>query len=276
MAGTASAKKKNKGGGGNPDPTIIARNIMPSGQYETDTGPAAEAQARMYNALTPKFDGITAGDLFTNFKSEKLSVDTDGPTTQENVPFPGVQLLRDKYNVPHVYATTRAASIQTAGWIAAEDRGLLLEQFRNASRIAVVDPPGLSAITVASTLQTFRPSAQTEAAVAQETNALLRRGKEGRQVLADIDTFISGINAYLQSTNSSNPPWTRNDIYATNALKGQFLGQGGGDEARRSAFLSGLQQQLGRRGGMGAFNDLRQFLNPESVVSVDGKFPYGH
>ena len=36
-------------------------------------------------------------------------------------------------------------------------------------------------------------------------------------------------------------PWTRNDVYAVNALKGQFVGQGGGDEARRTQFLSGLQ-----------------------------------
>ena len=84
----------------------------------------------MYNALTPLFDRVTPNDLFTDFKSEKLGVDTDGPTTQEAVPFPGVTLLRDRFNVPHVFANTRAAGIQTAGWILAEDRGLLLEQAR--------------------------------------------------------------------------------------------------------------------------------------------------
>ena len=29
-------------------------------------------------------------------------------------------------------------------------------------------------------------------------------------------------------------------MFAVNALKGQFVGQGGGDEARRTQFLSGL------------------------------------
>ena len=64
-------------------------------------------------------------------------------------------------------------------------------------------------------------------------------------------------------------------MYALNALKGQFVGQGGGDEARRSEFLSGLQQRLGRKKGLSVFNDLRQFKNRELATSVDGRFPYG-
>ena len=257
------------------DRTIIARNILPSGQYQVP-GPGAAAQAQMYNALTPLFDHVTPNDLFTDFKSEKLSIDTDGPTTQENVPFPGVTLLRDRFDIPHIYASTRQGGILTDGWIAAEDRGLLLQQARYDSRIAVIDAPGLSAISLISSLQNFVPSAQTEAFTASETKALKRQGKEGKAVLRDIDTYVAGINAYLAASHSPNAPWTRNDIYAVNALKGQFLGQGGGREALNSQFLGGLEQQLGRGRGFAAFNDLRQFKNPKSVTSVNGSFPYGH
>jgi hypothetical protein len=257
------------------DPTIIARNILPSGQYGTPN-PNASGQAQMYNALTPLFDRVTPTDLFTDFKSEKLSVDTDGPTTQESVPFSGVTIVRDRFNVPHVYASTRQGGIQAAGWILAEDRGLLLEQARYNSRVAVIDAPGLSAIGLTAGLQSFKPSTQTEAFVATETKALKRRGKEGKAVLRDIETYISGINAYLTASGSTNAPWTRNDVYAVNALKGQFLGQGGGREALNSQFLNGLQKQLGVGRGFAAFNDLRQFKNPRSVTSVGGNFPYGH
>ena len=218
------------------DRTIIARNILPSGQYQVP-GPGAAAQAQMYNALTPLFDHVTPNDLFTDFKSEKLSVDTDGPTTQESVPFPGVTLLRDRFDIPHIYASTRQGGILTDGWIAAEDRGLLLQQARYDSRIAVIDAPGLSAISLISSLQNFVPSAQTEAFTASETKALKRQGKEGKAVLRDIDTYVAGINAYLAASHSPNAPWTRNDVYAVNALKGQFLGQGGGREALNSQFL---------------------------------------
>ena len=56
-------------------------------------------------------------------------------------------------------------------------------------------------------------------------------------------------------------PFTRNDIYAINALKAQFLGQGGGDEANRTQFLTGLQKRIGKNKGKSVFNDLRQFKN---------------
>ncbi len=81
------------------DRTIIAKNILPSGQYGTP-GPQAASQATLYNALTPLFDHVTSNDINADYKSEKLSVDTDGPATQEAVPFPGVTLMRDRYNVP--------------------------------------------------------------------------------------------------------------------------------------------------------------------------------
>ena len=64
---------------------------------------------------------------------------------------------------------------------------------------------------------------------------------------------MAGINAYLAASHSTAAPWTRNDVYAVNALKGQFLGQGGGREAQNSEFLSGLQAQLGSGRGFGAF-----------------------
>jgi acyl-homoserine lactone acylase PvdQ len=256
------------------DRARIARNILPSGQYQLP-GPNADTQAQMYNALTPLFDQVTSSDLFSDFKSERLGIDTDGPATQESVPFPGVTLLRDRFNVPHVYAKTHQGGIETAGWILAEDRGLLLEQARYDSRVAAIDVPGLTAIGLLSTLQNFVPSAQTEAVVAGQTKVLKQQGKEGRAVLRDIDAYVAGINAYLAANHSSNAPWTRNDVYAVNALKGQFLGQGGGREAADSEFLSGLDQQLGARRGFQAFNDLRQFKNPGAITTVNGTFPYG-
>ena len=193
----------------------------------------------------------------------------------ESVPRPGVTIVRDKFNVPHVTASTYNGGIWAAGWIAAEDRFLLGEQARYNARVAAIDAPGLSALGLISGLQSFQPSAQTEAEVAKQTQVLQNAGPEGQAVLRDIDTFISGINDNLEINHPSTAPWTRNDVYAVNALKGQFVGEGGGDEARRSQFLGGLQQRLGQYRGKSVFDDLRQFKNPESPTSVDGTFNYG-
>jgi acyl-homoserine lactone acylase PvdQ len=251
-----------------------ARNIIPSGQPGVP-GPGADTQALMYDGLTPLFDNVTNADLSTYFKSERFGIDTDGPGTNESVPHAGVTINRDQFDVPHVQSTTYDGGIWAAGWIAAEDRGLLLQQARFNGRVAAIDAPGLDAISLISNLKNFQPSAQTEAQVAKQTKVLKRAGPEGVKVLHDIDTYISGINDYLDLHSPSTPDWTRNDVYALNAVKGQFVGQGGGDESRRSQFLGGLEQRLGAKRGMSVFNDLRQYKNDGSPKTVDGRFPYG-
>lgn len=253
-----------------------ALNIIPSGQYGTLPPPAeADDQALMYDGLTPLFDQVTYSDLTQYFKSERFGVSTDGPGTPESVPRVGVTIVRDKYNVPHVTATTYNGGIWAAGWIAAEDRYLLGQQARYNARVAAIDAPGLSALGLISSLQNFQPSARTEAEVAKQTQVLENAGPEGEAVLRDIDTFIDGINDNLEINHPSTAPWTRNDVYALNALKGQFVGEGGGGEARRSQFLAGLQDRLGQYRGKSVFNDLRQFKNPGHPTTIDGTFNYG-
>ena len=77
---TASAK----------DYADTALNIIPSGQLQPGEPPAPQpndAQATMYDGLTPLFDDVRKGDLTTYFKSEALnSLGTDGPGTVEPVP----------------------------------------------------------------------------------------------------------------------------------------------------------------------------------------------
>jgi acyl-homoserine lactone acylase PvdQ len=252
-----------------------ARNIIPSGQYGGYPGPGADAQAKLYDGLTPLFDEVSDADLTTYFKSERFGIDTDGPSTTETVPRAGVTIQRDKFNVPHVTGATHDDGIWAAGWIVAEDRGLLMQIARYDARVAAIDAPGLAAIGLVQQLKSFVPSQQTEDELAKQTDVLLAAGPEGQALLHDIDTYLSGINAYLAINSPNVDPWTRNDIYAINALKDQFLGEGGGDEARRSQFLGGLQERLGAKRGMSVFDDVRQFKNPGVPTSIDGKFPYG-
>ncbi|MCB0828083.1 MAG: penicillin acylase family protein [Solirubrobacterales bacterium] len=250
-------------------------NIIPSGQWGSIPAPAgADSQALMYDALTPLFNNVTFSDIKQNFKSQGFGVGPDGPGTNEPVPYDGVTITRDKYNVPHVDSTTYDGGIWAAGWIAQEDRGILLAQVRYNARIAAIDVPNITAYSAILGLDSFVPSAETEEVVAQQTEALLAKGSDGEQALADIDTFLEGMNAYLAANSPGTAPWTRNDIYAINAFKDQFLGEGGGDEARRSQFLDGLQDRLGVKNGWKVFDDLAQNKNNGSPTSVDGKFPY--
>jgi acyl-homoserine lactone acylase PvdQ len=251
-----------------------ALNIIPSGQ-QGGVPPAADAdrQAKMYDGLTPLFGSVSTRDLFRYFKSEKLGTAGQGPLTTER-PKAGLRIVRDGFHVPHIYGRTQDLVTYGAGWALAEDRGLLLEQARYNARVAAVDAPGLDALTLVAGLKTFEPSPQTEAEVAKQSAVLRAAGRKGRAVLHDIDQYVAGINGFYKKHNNPAKPWTRSDIYALNALKGQFVGEGGGDEARRSAFLSGLQSRLGGGKGISVFNDLRERDDPETPVSVDGRVTY--
>ena len=122
--------------------------------------------------------------------------------------------------------------------------------------------PNVTALWLITGLRTFTPSEETETEIAKQTQELQNAGPEGVALLNDIDTFISGINDYLAANSPTTAPWTRNDIYAVNALKGQFLGQGGGDEAGTRSSTRGLKKQTAAaRTGKSVFNDVRQFKN---------------
>lgn len=124
------------------DHAIIARDIVPSGQYGSlPPPPQATQQAQMYDALTPLFSHVTSSDLTSDFKPEPLSVGgAPGPLWTEPVPRAGVTITRDRFDVPDINGSTRDDVTWGAGWVIAEDRGLLLEQARYDSVVAALDP----------------------------------------------------------------------------------------------------------------------------------------
>ncbi|MGH2866153.1 MAG: penicillin acylase family protein, partial [Solirubrobacteraceae bacterium] len=190
------------------DYASIARDIVPSGQYgDASPPPQAAQQAQMYNALTPLFNHVTSRDLRTDFKPDSLGPSAVGPFTTETVPRAGVTIRRDPYHIPQIVGTTRDDVTWGAGWVIAEDRGLLLQQARYDSLVAAVDAPGLSALDLVGSLRNFQPSAQTEREVANQTRALEAAGANGRGVLHDLHIYLRGINAYIDTHGDSLGPF---------------------------------------------------------------------
>ncbi len=254
------------------DFATTALNIVPSGQYQLSV-PGASQQAEMYNGLTPLFDRVDNSDLQRYFKSEKL--EPTSVVSEETVPGrPGLVIKRDAFNVPHIYGQTDADVIFGAGYVLAEDRYLLLNQVRYNGLIAAIDAPNLSAINLVTKLYQFKPTAQTNAIVERQTNAIHAAGPKGEQLLRDIDTYLEGINAWYAENQPTTEPFTRVDIYAINAIKGQFLGQGGGAEPLNSEFLDGLRSRFGTRRASGIFEDLRARNDPDTDTTLNSSAPY--
>jgi hypothetical protein len=85
---------------------------------------------------------------------------------------------------------------------------------------------------------------------------------------------VKGINARLRFEKSTQAPFTRADIYSFNAVAGQLFGRGGGDEARRSQFLSGLTGRLGDSAGNLLFDDLSELNDPDAPTTMTRSASY--
>ncbi len=251
-----------------------AWNVLPPGESGSPTpGPHSVDQIPLYDGLTPLFDQVTDADLPTYFKPNIFGLGSETPASVEQPPArPGLRIDRDGKGVAHVFGTTRGDVMYGAGWVTVEDRAALMELLRGPGRLAAVDAPGIDPFQIALSLRQFTPSAQTEAFLAQQISLLESQGPAGQQVVRDIDDYLQGINDARSLAGVPGPAWTRNDVVAVAALIGAVFGRGGGDEARRAQFLSALQQRLGDGAGRKVFNDLREQNDPETPVSVPGKF----
>jgi acyl-homoserine lactone acylase PvdQ len=241
---------------------------LPATQYSTDQG-------LLYNALTPLEGHVTAADVAKDYLSEKFGV--IGPVVRTERPETGLTILRDKNDIPHVYGKTRADVMFGSGWVAAEDRGLLLLEGLGPAYLATLDVPGINPFSLVTSARSFTPSAETIAFVAKQENVLRRAGAPGRQVLSDLQNWVDGINAYEASSQQAGPklPHAKlTDAIAGFAFIGSIFGNGGGGEVANSDFLARLERRLGKTAGLKVFRDLREVNDPEAPTTISKPFPY--
>jgi acyl-homoserine lactone acylase PvdQ len=249
----------------------------------------ADTQAKMYDRITPLFRNITddvlkpSADGSGYYKSAALLPENDpsfvsSQTVGGKSPSAGdvtATIKRDHYGVPHIYSNTDAGAIFGAGYAVATDQGLLLSQARYNGIAGLIDLPGVPAINLILGLYNYKPSAKVvkEAADLQTKN-IEKQGAQGKQLLNDIDTYLAGLNANRAATSPSTAPYTRADIYALNAVKSQFLGEGGGNEPAGALFLDALRKKFGASKGDKMFADLQGRNDPEAAVTTTKKFSW--
>jgi len=234
------------------------------------------SQVPLYDGLTPLFDTVTDAALPIFFKKNVFGLGGESPTSSFSPPgHLGVVIERDSKGVAHITGATRADSMYGVGFVSIQDRVLLMEQLRGPSRLAAIDAPGIDPFQILSAGRTFAPSAQTEAYLAAQIPLLQSLGPDGQQIIDDIDSYVAGINDARTLAGVPTPAWTRNDVIAIASLLAARFGRGGGDEARRAQFLSGLMDRLGKIPGRNVFDDLRAQNDTEAPVTIDKNFKLG-
>ncbi len=242
---------------------------LPAGEFATDQG-------KLYDKLTPRQGNVTKRILEKDYISEKFGV--VGPVLRtEETGRPGLEIVRDSHDIPHIYGTTRADVMFGSGWVAAEDRGLILALGLGPAFAAAVSPPGINPFELLLSGRSFTPSAQSVAFVAEQKQSLIEKGPKGEQVIEDLENWTEGVNAYEASLPEGQrllPPVNLTDAIAGFAFIGSIFGNGGGEEVTNSEFLARLQKKLGTEGGTNVFRDLREVNDPEAPTTTNQPFPY--
>jgi acyl-homoserine lactone acylase PvdQ len=243
-------------------------------------------QAAMYNAVIthqPKNDA----DLSNYYKDSSFSVPTGSDVGSVQHPTAGVTVIRDKrFDVPHIYATTRAAGMYAVGYVTAQDRLFLMDVLR---RMAEGEQAGLlGPSSIGSDSSALGQFDLSPAELTREIEAVAKQeGNAGQQALRDIKQYVAGINGYIDATHT-NPtllpaeyvalgatprPWTLADTAAEGYLLiAQFTVAGDGEQFQ-SDILDALQKRLGARKGQEVFNDLRLEDDPDAMTTTTQPFP---
>ena len=251
-----------------------AWSILPPGQNgSVPSSRNARDQAVLYDGLTALAGSVATPDIGRYFKPAPLGLGRDRARSREQ-PRAGVTVVRDSFGVAHVTGKTEADVAFGAGWVAAADRGLLLQQLRGPARIAALDVPGLDPLALALEGKNFVPSADAEAFLANQVDALRSLGPKGRRILAVIQAYAAGITRWYRAKGVSAAPFTARDVIAFTALIGSRFGTNGGQEVHNSMFLDALGKRFGEADARRVFADLRSVNDPEAPFTVRGSFPY--
>jgi acyl-homoserine lactone acylase PvdQ len=264
--------------------------------------PADLNQVQQYEGLEHAWPGFTSADLSKYYKNSgfqpepapstlssllgQLGTTVSGSPPGAETPAPGVTIVRDpSFQVPRIYADTRAGVMWGAGYATAEDRLFFMDVLRHVAQgtqSELLGPSSAPSDSAQLGLQDASPPQLTA-----QMEALPRTmGAEGAQALSDIEQYVAGINAFidLTKTHTDRLPaeypalgitpqlWTLADSAALGVyLIGQFT-VFGGQQPQQAEAMTMAMQRLGKRVGAAVYRDLRLAADPEGVVTIPHRF----
>jgi len=278
------------------------RNVLPPGEHGTDNAlqlgqyqlngqlpPHYDDQLALYRDLVYASPNLTHEQIPTYFKDATFGVrPADVQSTEQ--PRTDVTIVRDRaYGVPHVYGTTRSGVTFGAGYAGAEDRLFLMDILRHTGRAELSSFAGGAAGNRAMDRTQWAIAPYTEADLqSQIDNAPKLYGAKGEAVVADVVSYVAGINAYIDAAmlNPNLLPaeyaafgkvpehFTATDVVATASLVGGIFGKGGGEEVRSALILQAFEKRFGSAIGRSSWSDFRSKNDTESPTTLTTPFPY--
>jgi acyl-homoserine lactone acylase PvdQ len=244
-------------------------------------------QQPLYENLLYAAPGLTDAQVPLYFKDATFGV-PPGDVASTIEPRPGVTIVRDSsYGVPHIYGDTRSDTMFGAGYACAADRLFLMDVLRHTGRAELASFLGGS--NASADAAQWSSSPYTEADYEKQLSSFAQLdGTAGQQALADVQSYVDGINAYISAANLNAAlkpaeytllekpmePWKPSDVLAIASLVGGIFGRGGGNEVGSAEALQALEDRFGRKAGRRAWLGFRSKNDPEAPTTVSKKFPY--
>lgn len=264
------------------------------------TRPAHSAdQLGKYDGLVSGHSGLTNAQLTNFFNDASFGVPSDQVESTVK-PRSDVTIVRDKkIGMPHITGTTRSGTMFGAGFAAAQDRLWLMDLFRHLGRGQLSGFAGGAPSNRVLEQSFYNQIPYTEADLQKQIDtAAAKNGERGRQAVADVNDYISGINAYItQSVSARNfpgeyvltghadsitnwndiQPFKATDMVAIASVVGGLFGAGGGGEVQSALVKLAAQNKYGAAVGEQVWKAFRAQNDPEAVLTLHNgqSFPYG-
>ncbi|MDP9116983.1 MAG: penicillin acylase family protein [Actinomycetota bacterium] len=253
--------------------------------------PASQDQLAKYTNLLYGAPTLTNNTL-TNYYNDASFGVPPADVVRTEAPEPGVTILRDTHDVPHVYGNNDATMAFGAGYAQAEDRLFLMDVLRHYGHGSLASFLGASCAFEQMDHDQLLLAPYTNAQATAQVDALPREyGAQGTLAKQLIYSYVDGVNAYVSAAQldltkqpvdyvSAVPSilptrWTVADVVSIAGLIGGIFGRGGGSEVANSALLKYLQQQMGATAGAQAFHQFASSNDPIAPTTVvDKSFPY--
>ena len=272
-------------------------NILPPGQdgvQEAGAGlgayqPHMRDQAPMYSSLVYNAPGLAEGQLSTYYKDASFGT-PDSDIDRIYSPVAGVTVVRDRsFGVPHIFGTTRYATMFAQGYTTAEDRLFLMDVMRHLGRARLSEFLGASQANQDLDREQLADAPYQEADLTAQIQALAASGAEGQAIVDDGQAYTDGVNAFITEA-LANPakrpaeygllgltlaPWTPEDEVAIASKVGAIFGRGGGGEVQNYCGLKNLTAAAGSAAvARVIFDDLHFANDSEAPVTSSAPAPY--
>ncbi|MER7015247.1 penicillin acylase family protein [Saccharopolyspora sp. NPDC000359] len=258
----------------------------------------SDDQLAEYDALVGGYSELTTTTIAEFFNDNSFGVRPDD-VERSYQPREDVTIVRDRTaGIPHIYGTTRSGTTFGAGYATAEDKLFLMDAMRRAGRGEVTPFAGGAPANRELEQRFFATSPYTEQELQQQIDSVATRGERGRQALADAQSYVDGINAYIEqshrgryfpgeyvATGHVDPitnagriePFELTDLVVLASLVGAQFGGGGGNEVQNAVARMALHERFGPERGEEVWKAFRAENDPEATSTIhDGRsFPYG-